>query len=257
MLSKNLMPQATVFLRLGQSTRPPLTCSLKLIEPKLQLSYGSSGISQQGLVASSLPKVGVGLSRSIVSRKAIPGSAVFQAYSAIKSNSLSARIVASASLVRGLIKRHGFLSTTAFINASLAPTETLKFLIVPSSAFMVIKSLMSGWSAFTMAILPPWRLDPWRILDKAAEKALIKSTGPEAAWGTFLTLSPWGRILEKLKPVPPLFLWTTAAWPKVLKIASIESAIGKTKQAASWPEPPGLPASNMAFPEQTNFLATI
>ena len=39
-----------------------------------------------------------------------------------------------------------------------------------------------------------------------AEKALIKSTGPEAAWGTFLTLSPWGRILLKLKPVPPLFL---------------------------------------------------
>ena len=62
-----------------------LTILLKLIEPRLQASYGKRGTSPQGFVDSIAPTCGVGLSEFIVSINTIPGSPFLQAPSIILS----------------------------------------------------------------------------------------------------------------------------------------------------------------------------
>ncbi len=50
-----------------------------------------------------------------------------------------------------------------------------------------------------------------------------------------LTGSPFGRSLEKEKPVPPPVLWMMAVALRVSNMLSMESSTGRTKQALSCP----------------------
>ena len=211
MSSKNLMPNFTDFSKSSQSIShsPFLFLTrwrFRSTEFRLHDSYGKRGTSPHGFVASNTPKLGVGLSSCNRSKNAKPGSPVAHACSAIKSKISRAFTVRQVSPLRGLMRSQSLFACTASINLFDTPTEILKFFTVPSWSFKVIKSTMSGWSAFKIAMFAPWRLAPCKICDNAAEKAFKKSTGPDEDFGTFLTLSPCGRIFEKLKPVPPLFL---------------------------------------------------
>jgi hypothetical protein len=61
----------------------------------------------------------------------------------------------------------------------------------------------------------------------------MKLTGPEATPLVLCTKSFFGLRRENAKPVPPPDLWMRAWCFSVLKMPSIESSIGRTKQAAS------------------------
>ena len=72
------------------------------MEPRLQLSYGSSGCSPHGLVLSISPMCGVGLSALMRSMKTMPGSPFFQASATMVLNTLRALRVCTTSPERGL-----------------------------------------------------------------------------------------------------------------------------------------------------------
>lgn len=84
-------------------------------------------------------------------------------------------------------------------------------------------------------MLAPRRTPPWWIASVAALKTRMNETGPDARPPVVVTKSPLGRRRENEKPVPPPVRWIRAAFLRVSKIASTESSIGSTKQAASWP----------------------
>ena len=71
--------------------RRRVTKLARLSEPRLQDSYGRSGCSPHGLVASIAPRFGVGLSRLMRSRKTMPGSPFCQALATIRSKMWRAR----------------------------------------------------------------------------------------------------------------------------------------------------------------------
>ncbi len=68
----------------------------------------------------------------------------------------------------------------------------------------------------------------------------IKLIGPDATPPVVATAEPFALSLEKLNPVPPPDLCISAAFLTESNIPSIESSIGRTKQAESCPR--GLPA---------------
>ena len=72
----------------------------KLMEPRLQASWGRSGCSPQGLVARMGPRWGVGLCRVISSMNTSPGSPVCQAQSTIRLQTSSDGQVAIADHLR-------------------------------------------------------------------------------------------------------------------------------------------------------------
>ncbi len=104
--SINLVQSSVVAFNLFQSKS--LLSSLinldKLIEPKLQDSYGNKGCSPQGFVDSISPICGVGLSLFILSKNIIPGSPFFQAITTIKSKTCLAGILLTIFLVEGSIR---------------------------------------------------------------------------------------------------------------------------------------------------------
>src|SRR5437667_11795443 len=85
-------------------------------------------------------------------------------------------------------------------------------------------------------MLAPRRAPPCFTASVAALNTLMNETGPDAMplvdrTGLFL-----GRRREKEKPVPPLVLWMKAVCLSASKIPSIESSMGRTKQAESCAE---------------------
>ena len=84
-----------------------------------------------------------------------------------------------------------------------------------------------------MPILAPRLVPPCLTASVAALKTFIKLTGPLATPPVELTVAPLARSREKLKPVPPPLLWINAAFLMEVKMSSIESPTGRTKQAES------------------------
>ncbi|MBA7591545.1 hypothetical protein ES708_33704 [subsurface metagenome] len=74
----------------------------------------------------------------------------------------------------------------------------------------------------------------------AVSKARIKETGPLAIPPVEPTLSFSGLSRENENPVPPPLLWMRAVFFTASNIDSIESSIGRTKQADNCPS--SLPA---------------
>jgi len=125
------------------------------------------------------------------------------------------------------------------MNLSVRPTDRLKLVMALLSVLHEMKSRMSGWSTLRIPMLAPRRLPPCFTTPVAASKAWRKDMGPLATPPVDRTTSLLGRSREKLKPVPPPDLWIRAAFLMVSKILSMESSIGRTKQAdsccSSWP----------------------
>ena len=233
-LSRNLTANLTVVRSFSQSTLPSsVTNLLTSMLPRLQLSWGRRGCSPQGLVASIRPSFGVGLCWFIVSRKIMPGSPFFQAIIIRRFHIALAFSVSIFWRFRGLIRSKSLSSSTAFINLSVAATEMLKFRSTPSFSFATMKSMISGWSTRSMPMLAPLRRPPCFITSVAVSYILAKDMGPEAMPPVVLTTSRFGRRREKENPVPPPVLWIIAAAFKVSNMLSIESSMGRTKQALS------------------------
>ncbi|MBA1340841.1 MAG: hypothetical protein C5S40_01755 [ANME-2 cluster archaeon] len=119
------------------------------------------------------------------------------------------------------------------MNVSVTPTDRLKLVNTLGSCFAVIKSTISGWSTLSMPILAPLRRPPCLMAWVAASNTFINDTGPLAIPPVLPTISPCGRSLLKLKPVPPPLWCMMAALFSVPNISSRESPTGRTKQAAS------------------------
>jgi len=66
------------------------------------------------------------------------------------------------------------------------------------------------------------------------------ASGPEATPLVLLTISPYGRSVKKLNPVPPPDLCTRAVYLRASNISSMLSPMGSTKHAESCPA--GVPA---------------
>ena len=113
------------------------------------------------------------------------------------------------------------------MNRSVAATETLKFVIPPSSLHSM-NSRMSGWSTRRMPMLAPRRVPPCLTASVAPLKTRKKDTGPEALPPVEDTTASFCRRREKAKPVPPPDLWMMAAAFTASKISSIESPTGRT-----------------------------
>ena len=119
------------------------------------------------------------------------------------------------------------------MNSSVTATLMLKFVSVVMSAFISMKWSMSGWSTRRMPMLAPRRVPPCLIASVAESNTVMKETGPLATPIVLRTRSFAGRRREKAKPVPPPDLWMTAVSRIALKMPSIESGTGSTKQAES------------------------
>ena len=184
-------------------------------------------------MASIRPSFGVGLCRFIVSRKIMPGSPFFQAIIIRRFQIALAFNVSTVWRFRGLIRAKSLSSSTAFMNLSVAATDRLKFLRTPSLSFATMKSIISGWSTCSTPMLAPLRRPPCFITSVAVSYILAKDMAPEATPPVVLTTSRFGRRCEKENPVPPPVLWIIAAAFKVSNMLSMESSMGRTKQALS------------------------
>ena len=80
-------------------------------------------------------------------------------------------------------------------------------------------------------MLAPRLVPPCFITSVLVLKIFMKEQGPLAKPFVVPTLSPAGRRREKLNPVPPPILCTSAACFAASKIPSIESSTGSTKHA--------------------------
>ena len=178
---------------------------------------------------------GVGLSLFSRSRKMIPGSPFSQACFTIRLNTLRAFRVPAGFLSRGLMSRSPRSASTAFMKASVMPTEMLKLFNWRWSALHMMKSMMSGWSTRRIAMLAPRRVPPCLMVSVAMSNTLMKESGPLEMPVVDMTTSLAGRRREKEKPVPPPDLWISAVFLTDSKISSMESPTGSTKQAESWP----------------------
>ncbi len=117
------------------------------------------------------------------------------------------------------------------MKASVTATEMLKLPTLLPSRFIKMNFSMSGWSTRRMPMLAPRRVPPCLTASVAASMTLRKETGPEATPWVRWTKLPDGRRRLKSNPVPPPSLWTRAAFFTVPKMLSMESSIGRTKQA--------------------------
>ena len=90
-------------------------------------SYGSSGTSPQGLVASMRPSDGSGLSRPMRSVNSRPGSPPAHAAAQIRSNSSAAGRLATTRPVRGLTSECRPPRVTALMNRLVTATDRLKY----------------------------------------------------------------------------------------------------------------------------------
>ncbi len=81
----------------------------------------------------------------------------------------------------------------------------------------------------------PLRVPPCLTVSVEMSYTFMNETGPLETPAVDITVSFAGRMLENENPVPPPLLCIIAVCFKVSKILSIESSMGKTKHAASWP----------------------
>ena len=79
----------------------------------------------------------------------------------------------------------------------------------------------------------PRLVPPCFTVSVAALKTVINEIGPLDIPLVERTLSLFGRIFEKEKPVPPPLLCINAVFLIASNMLSIESSIGRTKQAES------------------------
>ena len=128
----------------GLSKFPSRAKQPTLMLPRLQTSYGSSGCSPQGLVASYEPSLGTGLCSLARSMKKTPGSPVFHAPSTIMSKISRAFSRPTTSPERGLIRSYSSSPATASMNASVIATEMLKLVICEVSFLQRMNSRISG-----------------------------------------------------------------------------------------------------------------
>ena len=117
------------------------------------------------------------------------------------------------------------------MNSSVIATEMLKFVNLDVSFLHSIKFMISGWSTLMIPMFAPLLTPPCLMVSVAALKTDMKEIGPLAVPAVDWTLEPDGLRLEKSKPVPPPDLWISAASLTALKMPSIESSTGRTKQA--------------------------
>ena len=82
-------------------------------------------------------------------------------------------------------------------------------------------------------MLAPRRVPPCLTASVAWLNTRMNETGPDETPCVERTWSPAGRRREKENPVPPPDLWMMAVSRTAPKIESMESAIGRTKQAES------------------------
>ena len=101
----------------------------------------------------------------------MPGSPLRHAPSTILLKSPRAsRSTPVGSWVTGSISAMEPPSATAFMKASVAPTEMLKLWISPSCRLQSMNSSMSGWWTLMTAMLAPSRLPPWVIIVETLER---------------------------------------------------------------------------------------
>ena len=101
------------------------------------------------------------------------------------------------------------------MNASVTATEILKFVILVVSSLQVMNSTISGWSTRNIPMFAPRRVPPCLTTSVEESYSDMKETGPDATPMVERTTSFLGRILEKLKPVPPPDWWTNAMFLSV------------------------------------------
>jgi len=81
----------------------------------------------------------------------------------------------------------------------------------------------------------PRLVPPCLIVSVAESNTFMNEMGPEETPLVDCTMSFFGRIREKENPVPPPDLCIRAVSFMAVKMLSIESSMGRTKQAESWP----------------------
>ena len=184
-------------------------------------------------MASISPRWLTGLFLLISSMKITPGSPFFHAFAMMRSKTIRAGSFFTTTFVRGLYSSYSSPFSRASINLSVTATDMLKFWRVCMSAFIVMKSMTSGWSTRRIPMFAPRLFPPCLMTSVAASKTFMKDIGPDETPVVDETMSLEGRSLVKENPVPPPLLWIRAAFLRLVNIPSIESSTGTTKHAES------------------------
>lgn len=163
----------------------------------------------------------------------MPGSPVCHAASTIRSNTSRACRRPAPRWVPGWIRSYESFALTASMNASVTPTERLKFSSASPACLASMNSRISGCVTRGTPMLAPRRRPPSLMFSVAQSNTRMNETGPDASPPVEPTTSPRGRRCEKEKPVPPPVRWTRAIARSPAKIDSMLSSTGTTKQAAS------------------------
>jgi len=165
----------------------------------------------------------------------IPGSPVAHAVFAIISSIILALTFFVFLPVLGFISQYSLLLIAACINSSVAPTDKLKLANLFSFFLDLINAAMSGWLEYIIPMFAPLLFPPCLITSVVLLNISINERGPDAVPFVFLTVSPFGLILLKLKPVPPPLCWIKAMVSIPLNMLFSESSMGITKHAANCP----------------------
>ncbi len=180
------------------------------------------------------PMPGRVLNWLITSMKRTPGSPVAQAWSAISLQRSLAGISDQVLPSRGFTRGRSFPAPRASKKAGIEPHRDVEVAqparLLRGHELPDIR-VPAGEHPHVRTPPPP----PCFTASVALSKTSMNETGPLAMPAVLFTMSPFGRIREKEKPVPPPLLWMRAMWPMVLKMLSMESSTGRTKQAESWP----------------------
>src|SRR5918997_3369886 len=227
---------------------------MRLSEARLHAESSTCRYSEHGLEVVIRPEFGQVCQSLIVVSYWTPGSAHFQAASAIWPRTSRARWVSIASPVVRAVSSQSSSRSARSMNSSERRTELLAFWywieVKPSpsidmskpasrSAFAFFSSLalhqmkssMSGWSTSSTTIFAARRVPPPDLIAPAQESApRMKETGPEAM-PPLASGSIEPRILERLipEPEPPLKMMPSRVFHE--RIDSMSSSTERMKQA--------------------------
>src|SRR5215218_1587200 len=226
----------------------------RLSDARLQLELSRCMYSEHGFDAEMRPDSGQVCQSLIVPSYWMPGSAQFQAASAILPNSFFASTVSMASPVMRARSANSPPDSTARMNSSVTRTELFAFwyctevmsepprsmsnpasrntrILASSLALVCTNSSMSGWSTSRTTILAARRVAPPDLMVPALASApRMNDTGPEAVPPEDRS-SLEERIRDRLRPAPepPLNMRPSSRYQ--LRIDSIVSSTERMKQA--------------------------
>src|SRR5574341_868562 len=194
-LSRNLVVSliACSYLCQSNSNSPSalrFTRFAKLIDPKLQDSYGYRLCSPQGLVALMNPcTLLITLYLFMLSKNKTPGSALCHALNAIRSTNWFASICFTICPLLGFFNGYLLLLFIASQKSSQIPTLTLKFSKTPGFVFAVTNFSISGCHASIMPILAPLLFPPCFTTSVTVSMILMNDVGPDATPEVDATMS--------------------------------------------------------------------